>query len=203
MPAETRISSPLLAASIAAWIVAYCDGTKYTPDVPLLPPPPEPWLESPSPPPGPSGPDDVYLALRGLRTLAVRLARHQETALTLAHWLRGRPEVRRVMHPGLPDDPGHEIWARDFTGSSGLFGVVLQDYSKDAISAMLDGMSLHAMGASWGGFESLILPTNPARIRTATVWDEGPTIRIHAGLEDPDDLLEDIERGLERLNAHG
>jgi len=152
---------------------------------------------------GPSGPDDVYLALRGLRTLAVRLARHQETALTLAHWLRGRPEVRRVMHPGLPDDPGHEIWARDFTGSSGLFGVVLQDYSKDAISAMLDGMSLHAMGASWGGFESLILPTNPARIRTATVWDEGPTIRIHAGLEDPDDLLEDIERGLERLNAHG
>ncbi len=151
----------------------------------------------------PSGPDDVYLALRGLRTLAVRLARHQETALTLARWLRGRPEVRRVMHPGLPDDSGHEIWARDFTGSSGLFGVVLQDYSKDAIAAMLDGMKLHAMGASWGGFESLILPTNPARIRTATVWDEGPTIRIHAGLEDPDDLLEDIERGLERLNAHG
>ena len=151
----------------------------------------------------PSGPDDVYLALRGLRTLAVRLARHQETALTLARWLRGRPEVRRVMHPGLPDDPGHEIWARDFTGSSGLFGVVLQDYSKDAIAAMLDGMTLHAMGASWGGFESLILPTAPAPIRTATVWDEGPTIRIHAGLEDPDDLLEDIERGLERLNAHG
>ncbi len=151
----------------------------------------------------PSGPDDVYLALRGLRTLAVRLARHQETALTLARWLRGRPEVRRVMHPGLPDDPGHEIWARDFTGSSGLFGVVLQDYSKAAIAAMLDGMTLHAMGASWGGFESLILPTTPARIRTATVWDEGPTIRIHAGLEDPDDLLEDIERGLERLNAHG
>ena len=151
----------------------------------------------------PSGPDDVYLALRGLRTLAVRLARHQETALTLARWLRDRPEVRRVMHPGLPDDPGHEIWARDFTGSSGLFGVVLQDYSKDAIAAMLDGMKLHAMGASWGGFESLILPTTPAQIRTATVWDEGPTIRIHAGLEDPDDLLEDIERGLERLNAHG
>jgi cystathionine beta-lyase len=151
----------------------------------------------------PSGPDDVYLALRGLRTLAVRLARHQETALTLARWLQARPEVRRVMHPGLPEDPGHEIWARDFTGSSGLFGVVLQDYSPDAIAAMLDGMKLYAMGASWGGFESLILPTNPAPIRSAAVWDEGPTIRIHAGLEDPDDLLEDLERGFERLNAHG
>ncbi len=152
---------------------------------------------------GPSGPDDVYLALRGLRTIAVRLARHQETALTLARWLQTRPEVKRVMHPGLPDDPGHEIWARDFTGSSGLFGVVLHDYSADAIAAMLDGMKLHAMGASWGGFESLIMPTTPTPLRTATVWDEGPTIRIHAGLEDPDDLLEDLERGLERLNAHG
>jgi cystathionine beta-lyase len=151
----------------------------------------------------PSGPDDAYLALRGLRTLAVRLGRHQETALTLARWLRDRPEVKRVMHPGLPDDPGHEIWRRDFSGSSGLFGVVLQDYSKPAIAAMLDGMKLLSMGASWGGFESLILPTDPAPIRTATSWTERPTIRIHAGLEDPDDLLEDIERGLERLTAHG
>ena len=151
----------------------------------------------------PSGPDDVYLALRGLRTLAVRLDRHQETGLTLARLLRDRPEVRRVLHPGLPNDPGHEIWSRDFTGSSGLFGVVLQDYSDKAIAAMLDGMKLYGMGASWGGFESLILPTSPKPIRTATVWDEGPTLRVHAGLEDPDDLLEDFERGLDRLNAHG
>ncbi len=151
----------------------------------------------------PSGPDDVYLALRGLRTLAVRLGRHQETALTLAQWLRDRPEVRRIMHPGLPEDPGHEIWRRDFSGSSGLFGVVLQDYSKPAVAAMLDGMKLFSMGASWGGYESLILPTDPAPMRTAKAWNEAPTIRIHAGLEDPDDLLEDLERGLERLTAHG
>jgi cystathionine beta-lyase len=151
----------------------------------------------------PSGPDDVYLALRGLRTIAVRLARHQETALTLARWLQTRPEVKRVLHPALPEDPGHEIWKRDFTGSSGLFGVVLQDYSDDAIAAMLDGLELYAMGASWGGYESLILPTNPAPIRSATTWDEGPTIRIHAGLEDPDDLLEDLEKGFDRLSAHG
>jgi cystathionine beta-lyase len=152
---------------------------------------------------GPSGPDDVYLALRGLRTLAVRLARHQETALTIARWLQTRPEVRRVMHPGLPEDPGHDIWKRDFSGSSGLFGAVLGDYSKDAITAMLDGMRLHSMGASWGGYESLIMPTNPAPLRTATTWDEGPTIRIHAGLEDPEDLIADLEEGFERLSAHG
>jgi cystathionine beta-lyase len=107
------------------------------------------------------------------------------------------------MHPGLAEHPGHAIWRRDFTGSSGLFGVVLQDFSKDAIAAMLDGMTLLRMGASWGGFESLIMPTNPAPMRSATVWDEGPTIRIHAGLEDADDLLEDLERGFVRLNAHG
>jgi cystathionine beta-lyase len=119
----------------------------------------------------------------------------------LASWLQGRPEVRRVLYPALPDDPGHALWRRDFTGASGLFGVVLQDFSKDAIAAMLDGMKLYAMGASWGGFESLILPTSPAPMRSAAPWTEGPTIRIHAGLEDPDDLLEDLERGFERLIA--
>lgn len=148
-----------------------------------------------------SGPDDVYLALRGLRTLAVRMERHQKTATTLATWLQGRPEVRRVMYPALPEDPGHALWRRDFTGASGLFGVVLRDFPKAAISSMLDGMKLYAMGASWGGFESLILPTAPAATRSAAPWTEGPTIRIHAGLEDPDDLLEDLERGVERLNA--
>ena len=113
-----------------------------------------------------------------------------------------RHRRRRVRPPGRAEHPGHEVWHRDFTGASGLFGVVLQDYSKPAVAAMLDGMKLYAMGASWGGYESLILPTDPAPNRTATVWDEGPTIRIPAGLEDPDDLLEDLERGFERLNAN-
>ena len=149
------------------------------------------------------GPDDVYLALRGLRTISVRLRQHQETGLTLARWLQQRQEVQRVMHPALPDDPGHVLWKRDFTGACGLFGAVLQDYPKKAVDAMLDGLDHYGMGGSWGGFESLILPTNPAAIRTATTWDPGgPSIRIHAGLEDPDDLIADLERGLERLEAN-
>jgi len=149
------------------------------------------------------GPDDCYLALRGLRTLSVRLARHQETGLTLARWLKARPEVKRVLHPALPDDPGHALWARDFTGACGLFGVVLDErFDKTAVAAMLDGMAHFGMGASWGGFESLILPTDPGKIRTATPWREpGLTIRIHAGLEDPADLIADLERGFDRLRA--
>lgn len=147
------------------------------------------------------GPDDVYLALRGLRTLAVRLRQHHENGLVLARWLQSRPEVSRILHPALPDDPGHALWKRDFTGACGLFGVVLKPAPDAAVAAMLDGMVLFSMGASWGGFESLILPTNPAAIRTATAWDEGPTVRIHAGLEDTGDLIADLERGFERLNA--
>ena len=147
------------------------------------------------------GPDDVYLALRGLRTLGVRLRQHHENGLILARWLRDRPEVDRVLHPALPDDPGHALWKRDFTGACGLFGVVLKPAPEEAVAAMLDGMELFSMGASWGGFESLILPSNPAAIRTATRWEAGPTIRIHAGLEDTGDLIADLERGLERLNA--
>ena len=147
------------------------------------------------------GPDDVYLALRGLRTLGVRLRQHHENGLILARWLRDRPEVDRVLHPALPEDPGHALWKRDFSGACGLFGVVLKPAPEAAVAAMLDGMELFSMGASWGGFESLILPTNPAAIRTATRWDSGPTIRIHAGLEDTGDLIGDLERGLGRLNA--
>ncbi len=147
------------------------------------------------------GPDDVYLALRGLRTLPVRLRQHHRNGLTLARWLQDRPEVKRVLHPALPEDPGHALWKRDFRGACGLFGVVLNPAPESALAAMLDGMNLFSMGASWGGFESLILPTNPAAIRSATVWDEGPTIRIHAGLEDTDDLIDDLERGFARLNA--
>jgi len=148
-----------------------------------------------------AGPDDIYLALRGLRTLAVRLPRHQETALALCRWLAGRPEVDRVLYPALPGDPGHEIWRRDFAGASGLFGFVLaRPYSDAALSAMMDGLELFGMGSSWGGFESLMILTHPERSRTATAWAApGPSLRIHAGLEDPDDLIADLAAGFERL----
>jgi cystathionine beta-lyase len=148
-----------------------------------------------------ASPDDVYLALRGLRTMAVRLPRHQETALALCRWLAGRPEVERVLYPALPSDPGHEIWRRDYTGASGLFGFVLaRPYSDAALGAMLDGLELFGMGSSWGGFESLMIRTHPERSRTATRWTApGPTLRIHAGLEDPDDLIADLEAGFARL----
>ena len=149
-----------------------------------------------------AGPDDCYLALRGLRTLSVRLARHQETALTIARWLEGRAEVARVLHPALPSCPGHEVWKRDFSGSNGLLSMVLEDASKAAVTAMLDGMELFAMGYSWGGYESLIIPFDPKTARTATSWpDTGPCIRLHCGLEDPDDLIEDLEKGFARLNT--
>lgn len=152
-----------------------------------------------------SGPDDIYLALRGLRTLKVRLERHQQTGLLLADWLKDRPEVESVFHPGLKSHPGHEIWKRDFTGASGLFSFVLKDnYREKQIHSMLDGMELYAMGASWGGFESLIMPANPASSRTATEWPhKGQLIRIHAGLEDPSDLIADLERGFKRLGTNG
>jgi len=148
-----------------------------------------------------SGPDDIYLALRGLRTLKIRLERHQETGLKLAHWLSERPEVARVLHPALEDHPGHDLWSRDFSGASGLFSFILEpSFPEERIHAMLDGMKLYAMGASWGGYESLIMPANPTANRTATSWKaEGQLIRIHAGLEDPDDLINDLEQGFERL----
>ncbi len=148
------------------------------------------------------GPDDCYLGLRGLRTLSVRLERHQLNALKVAEWLQARPEVDRVLYPALPDDPGHDLWQRDFTGASGLFGMVLKDAPKDAVAKMLDGMDLFAMGASWGGFESLMVPTHPGRHRSVTDWSPaGPSLRLHIGLEDPDDLIEDLEKGLARLTS--
>jgi cystathionine beta-lyase len=148
------------------------------------------------------GPDDCYLGLRGLRTLSVRLERHQRNALKIAEWLQARPEVDRVLYPALPDDPGHDLWKRDFTGASGLFGVVLKGVSKDAVAKMLDGMDLFAMGASWGGYESLMIPTDPGRYRSASEWPPaGPSLRLHIGLEDLDDLIEDLEKGLGRLTS--
>lgn len=147
-------------------------------------------------------PDDCYLALRGLRTLAVRLERHQATGLKLAQWLAGRPEVRRVLHPALPEDPGHAIWKRDFCGASGLFSIVLDPAPEAAIAALVDHLELFGMGYSWGGFESLILPANPKPLRSATSWTEdGQLLRIHAGLEDADDLIDDLAAGLARYNA--
>jgi cystathionine beta-lyase len=149
------------------------------------------------------GPEDVYLGLRGLRTLSVRLARHQQSGLELARWLKARPEVARVLHPALPSDPGHALWRRDFTGASGLFSIVLKPASRAALAAMLDGLSLFGMGYSWGGFESLILPFDPSDYRTATNWQaEGPAIRLHVGLEDVEDLKADLEAGFARLAAH-
>ncbi len=149
-----------------------------------------------------AGPDDVYLATRGLRTMAVRLRQHEASALHLARWLQGQSEVSRVLYPALPEDPGHAIWKRDFLGASGLFGVVLKPASDTAVAAMLDGLRLFGMGASWGGYESLILPTDPAPYRTATKWaPEGPTLRIHVGLEDPEDLIADLAAGFDRLRT--
>jgi cystathionine beta-lyase len=148
------------------------------------------------------GPEDVYLGLRGLRSLCVRLERHQKSALELARWLAERPEVARVIHPALPSDPGHAIWKRDFTGSSGLFSIVLKPVPHEKVAAMVDGLSLFSMGYSWGGFESLILPFDPSAYRTATVWKaEGPALRLHVGLEDVDDLKADLEAGFARLRA--
>jgi cystathionine beta-lyase len=144
--------------------------------------------------------DDCYLALRGVRTLPTRLKRHQETAMKLATWFAARPEVARVLYPALPGDPGYEIWKRDFTGATGLFGVVLKPASENALSAFIDGLAHFGIGYSWGGYESLIVPSNIAR--TAKQFKaEGPVIRIHAGLEDPDDLIADLEAGLARLKV--
>jgi len=148
------------------------------------------------------GPEDVFLMLRGLRTLAVRLNHHMASGLTVARWLEGRPEVLRVLHPALPSYPQHAMWKRDFRGACGLFGVVLKPRPQEAVNAFIEGLELFGIGASWGGFESLIIPYDCTKIRTATKWNPGgPTVRLHVGLEDPDDLIEDLEAGLARLTA--
>ena len=152
----------------------------------------------------PAGPDDIYLAQRGLRTLAVRMPRHMESGLAVARWLRGRPQVARVLHPGLPGDPGHALWRRDFSGASGLFGVELAPGPRRAVAALLDGLELFSMGFSWGGYESLAIPVAPAEQRAATRdrWtDAGPMLRLHVGLEDPGDLIADLAAGLDRYDA--
>ena len=147
-----------------------------------------------------ASPDDCFLALRGFRTLPLRLARHADSALKIAQWLKTRPEVREVIYPPLPGSRGHELWKRDFIGASGLFSVVLQPVVKARIDALLDSMRIFGMGFSWGGFESLVIPIYPERVQTATMWDPGgPCLRLAIGLEDPDDLIADLAQGLERL----
>ncbi len=149
-----------------------------------------------------AGPDDIYLALRGLRTLDVRLQRHMQSALTVARWLAARPEVLRVLHPGLETDPGHAIWKRDFSGSSGLFSIVLKPIGTKAVYAFMDALALFGMGYSWGGFESLVISFDCDEYRTATKWAPGgPTLRIHIGLEDVGDLIADLERGFAAMKA--
>jgi cystathionine beta-lyase len=148
-----------------------------------------------------AGGDDCFLGLRGLRTLPVRLARHQETGLALARWLAARPEVSRVLHPALESDPGHALWKRDFSGACGLFGLILKPAPEKAVAAFVDGLQHFGIGYSWGGFESLIVPAHITR--TAKVFPaEGPVLRIHAGLEDAGDLIADLEAGLGRLKEH-
>lgn len=145
------------------------------------------------------GPDDMFLALRGLRTLGVRLAHHQASGLRVARWLESRPEVARVMHPGLEDDPSHALWKRDFSGASGLFAIEMHPGPFEAVEAFLDGLELFGLGYSWGGFESLAIPFDARPIRTASRWTpSGPTIRLHIGLEDVEDLIADLAAGLGR-----
>ncbi|QUT06527.1 cystathionine beta-lyase [Sphingobium phenoxybenzoativorans] len=149
-----------------------------------------------------TSPDDAWLAARGLRTLGVRLAQHQAGALQVAQWLADRPEVARVLHPALPGCSGHDIWLRDFSGSTGLFTFILNGGGDKARAALIDGLAHFGIGYSWGGFESLALPVDPARYRSATRWEaEGPAIRLHIGLEDPADLITDLDAGLARFRA--
>jgi cysteine-S-conjugate beta-lyase len=148
------------------------------------------------------GPDDVYLGLRGLRTLGIRLERHHKSGLAVARWLEQRPEVLRMLHPAMPSHPGHAIWKRDFTGASGLFSMVLKPVPKKAYLAFLDTLELFGIGASWGGYESLAIPFDCAPIRTATQWNPGgPTVRFHIGLEAVEDLTADLEHGFAALAA--
>lgn len=147
-------------------------------------------------------PDDAFLASRGLRTLKVRLDRHESSALAVAAWLRAQAGVARVLHPALETCPGHELFMRDFSGATGVFAVTLKRPGRPRLAAMLDQLKLFGMGFSWGGFESLILPVDPRKLRTATRWEApGPTLRLSIGLEDPEDLIADLEAGLARHEA--
>ncbi len=150
-----------------------------------------------------AGPEVTYLGLRGLRTMPTRLERHYESGLVVADWLSTRPEVLEVIHPALPSHPGHEIWKRDFTGASGLFAFVVDTTSESEIAALMDNTPLFGMGYSWGGFESLLIPFDPTNYRTATEWrSQGTAVRIHVGLENPDELIADLEKGFKAMKMN-
>jgi cystathionine beta-lyase len=149
-----------------------------------------------------TSPDDCWLALRGLRSMAARLARHRTTAERLIAWLRDQPEIAEVLYPALAEDPGHALWRRDFRGASGLFGAVLaQSVTERALQAMIDGLRLFGRGYSWGGFESLLIPVRPERT-AQPLPPRGPMFRISAGLEDAEDLIADLQAGFERMRAN-
>ncbi len=146
--------------------------------------------------------DDAWLALRGVRTLATRLPVHEENGLKLAKWLAKRPEVERVIHPAIKGCPGHAVWKRDFKGATGLFGAVLKPVDLPALKAFFNSFKLFGMGFSWGGYESLCIHVHPERNRTATDWKEdGPTLRFHAGLEDFDDMTNDLSAAFAAMAA--
>jgi cystathionine beta-lyase len=150
-----------------------------------------------------ASPDDIFLALRGIRTLETRLKRHEQSALTVARRLQKHPAVKRVLHPALPEDPGHALWKRDFLGSTGLFAFELASCrDRKHLATFIDGLECFALGYSWGGYESLVVPANIGRYgRVVRPWKGGQLVRLHIGLEDPEDLIADLERGFERLAA--
>ena len=146
-----------------------------------------------------ASPDDVFLAIRGVRTLAARLEQHQKSALAIAKRLQEHAAVKRVLYPALEDDPGHALWKRDFLGATGLFGVELADCSREALAAFIDSLQCFALGYSWGGFDSLVVPQNIDKSRSVRPWTGGPLIRLQIGLEDVEDLWADLEAGLAKI----
>ncbi len=148
-----------------------------------------------------ASPDDLFLVIRGMRTLAARLKQHEASALAIARRLHGHPMVKRVLHPALPDDPGHALWKRDFLGSSGLFAIELPPVGDAELAAFLDNLELFALGYSWGGYDSLIVPAGVRGVRSVRPWQGGPLVRLQIGLEDPEDLHADLIRGFERMGA--
>jgi cystathionine beta-lyase len=148
-----------------------------------------------------ASPDDVWLGLRGVRTMLVRLKRQEASGIEVARWLEARPEVKQVLHPALESHPQHALFRRDFSGACSLFGVVFQPrYTADDVGRFIDALALFGIGASWGGFESLAILTTGNVTRTAGTGDfGGPMARIHIGLEEPSDLIADLEQGLARL----
>ena len=149
-----------------------------------------------------ASPDDCFLALRGMRSLSVRLERQSASAMKVARWLESRSEVKRVLYPALESDPGHALWKRDFAGASSLFGLAMHTTDEAAIARMVDGLALFRIGSSWGGYESLVAYNRMPIARAVIPWTETPfLLRMHIGLEDPDDLIADLEAGLARLDA--